>query len=67
VRAVDTRQGARVDGVRYNEQETGLPSKWGSLFTFNTRGDAQIIDNALCKYKDGIFVCKIKMNHVWST
>ncbi len=43
-RAVDTRQGTRADGVHHHEQETGLPSKWGSLFIFKARGCVQILD-----------------------
>ncbi len=51
-------------GIRHHEQDVGLTSKWGSLFAFNVRGYAQIM---LCKYKDRIFVCRLKINHVWST
>jgi hypothetical protein len=47
-------------GIRHHEQETCLPSKWGSLFTFSERGCAQIIDDVLCKCKDKIFVMQVK-------
>jgi hypothetical protein len=28
-------------GIRHHEQDTGLSSKWGFPFTFNSRGYAQ--------------------------
>ncbi len=54
-------------GIRHHEQDIRLPSKWGFLFTLNARGYSQIIDYVFCKYKDGIFVCRLKIKHVWST
>ncbi len=54
-------------GFRHYEQDIGLLSKWGFIFTFNVRSYAQIIDYVLFKYKDRIFVCRLKINYVWST
>ncbi len=54
-------------GIHHHEQDIGLPSKWGFPFTFNARGKAQIIDYVLCKYKDRIFVSRLKINHEWLT
>ncbi len=54
-------------GIRHHEQDIGLPSKWGFPFFFNARGYAQIIYYMFCKYKDRIFVCRLKINHAWST
>jgi hypothetical protein len=47
-------------GIGHQEQDIGLPIKWGFPFTFNARGYAQIIDYVLREYKDKIFCVQVK-------
>jgi hypothetical protein len=55
-------------GILHNEQDIGLPSKWGFFSsTFDVRGYAQIIYYVLPKYKNRILVCRLKINYAWST
>jgi hypothetical protein len=54
-------------GIRHHEQDIGLLSKWVFSSTFDARDYALIIDYVLCKYKDRIFVCRLKINHAWLT
>jgi hypothetical protein len=51
-------------GIHHHEQDIGLPSKL--VFSYNTKGYAQILLNYLCsciKYKIEFSVCKLKINH----
>jgi hypothetical protein len=47
-------------GIRHHEEDIGLSSKWGFLFTFNARAYAHIIDYVLCKYQYGILCVQVK-------
>jgi hypothetical protein len=60
-------KGAEWMGIRHHEQDIGLPSKWGVFPFLQTRVCAQIIDYMLWKYKYRISVCRLKINHAWST
>ncbi len=65
--AVATRQGASVNGDSPPLAKHRPSKKVRIPLSFCKGSQAQKIDYVLGKYKDRIFLCRLKINLVWST